>query len=920
MSLPLLQSIRALFFGVWVLLAFVQAHAEQALPKRILVVQSQPAGDLFHSVIVSRLIGELPRETPRVQFFVEALDAGRLQHWRESEFRQYLALKYGTAPFDIVVTVGSPAASAMRGPGASWVAHTPWVVVNAGPGELQELRLRGNVIPMGNVGAEFAHNMRLIKELLPLTERVVVVGKAATPQLQADIENAMAQVRPHFASVERWDEGRDTVLRERLNLALPNTAVFLAGWLEDASGLPLQGSELLSALAPHIQHPVFTAWDFALGEGILGGKLISSDELGKRTAAVVTGLLHGQTAADFSSLAPVANHHVFDFRALERHGIAPSRLPPDSEIRFRPPSLIESNPLAFFSGLALIVVLTTTLLATFAVLRTRRSAAEESTRNAHQFRMLFDANPMGLLVFDTEGLAILATNGRMEEILGPTIAVHGTPVSALEFIPLEDRKGFEDDVRQNKHQTRRHISQRKLVRSDGETLICEILVHAIDYYGQPARLVMVNDITQRVLAENRIADQNEFLNTLLNTIPQPVFWKGVDGRYLGGNQSLTQVFGRPLSEIIGRTLPELMPGSDQERYIASDAQLIAHPGIQSFEDDMVFADSARHNVLISKATYRYAGNQVAGLAGTITDITHIKGIEAQLREANTALEQMVAERTAALTSTNEELQKAMQQLVQREKLAALGTLVAGVSHELNTPLGNSLTVVSTLSAHLQRFQAEFSQGALRRSGVQQFLDDAALACSMLERNTQRAAELVASFKLVAVDQTSARRRSFDLMELVRETLLAISPMLAGMPVRLETDIPEGLRLDSYPGALEQIITNLVENTLLHGLGEQESLLLSIRALADSGAPEVLLHLEDNGIGMDAETVRHAFDPFFTTRLGQGGSGLGLYIVYSLTSGMLGGSIELDSRPGNGTRFVLRIPRVAPSKPLDTERV
>lgn len=569
-----------LVVGVWLATTVIQVVAAQEAPKRILVVQSQPSGDLFHSAIVSHLIGELPRQTPRVQVLVEALDASRLSLWRTPAFRNYLELKYGTDPFDIVVTVGSPAANAMRGPGARYVSSTPWVVVNAGPGDLEQLRRLPNVIPIGNVGAEFAHNMALITTLLPDIQHLLIVGRAATPQIQDDIQHAIADARQHYASVERLDEGRDTVLLERLRRAPAHSAVFLAGWLEDASGQPLQGRELLEALPPRIAQPVFTAWDFALGEGIIGGKLIATRDLGQRAGDVVGGLLRGNTVASYAHLEPVTNHYIFDYRALQHHGIPESRLPPGSEVRYRPQSLAQSNPTEFFAGLALIAVLTSALVATVLVLRTRRKAAEESARNERHFRMLFEANPTGLLVFDTERMEILATNRRVEEILGPNAVVRGAPISALGFIPSADHDDFEHHVRLYRDKARRHISERPLIRSNGDPVICEMLTHSIDYFGKPARLVMINDITQRVEAENLIADQNEFLNTLLNTIPQPVFWKGTDGRYLGGNEALTQVFGRQLPEIVGRTLAELTDGADFDRYVAADAQLIANPGTQ----------------------------------------------------------------------------------------------------------------------------------------------------------------------------------------------------------------------------------------------------------------------------------------------------------------------------------------------------
>jgi len=326
---------------------------------------------------------------------------------------------------------------------------------------------------------------------------------------------------------------------------------------------------------------------------------------------------------------------------------------------------------------------------------------------------------------------------------------------------------------------------------------------------------------------------------------------------------------------------------------------------------MVFADAQLHDVLINKATYRHLGAEVIGLAGTITDISHIKRIEAQLRESNAALEQKVAERTSELARANEELQQAMQQLVQREKLAALGTLVAGVAHELNTPLGNTLTVVTTLSDRLQQFRDDFTQGTLRRSGLVQFLEDSIQACAMVERNAQRAAELVASFKLVAVDQASSRRRMFDLRTLVKETLLAVAPVHRGLGVSVEADIPPDIVLDSYPGALEQVITNLVLNAVMHGKTEQAPLRVRVYAQAGSDANSVVIKLDDDGVGMDSNTLHRAFDPFFTTRMGQGGSGLGLYIVYNLVHGILGGTVELDSAPGAGARFTIHIPTQCP---------
>jgi len=339
--------------------------------------------------------------------------------------------------------------------------------------------------------------------------------------------------------------------------------------------------------------------------------------------------------------------------------------------------------------------------------------------------------------------------------------------------------------------------------------------------------------------------------------------------------------------------------------------LFAQPGTQTFEDRMVFSDGQARDVLVSKATYGHLGAEVMGLVGTIMDISHIKQTEAQLRELNGELEQRVLDRTVDLTRANDELQHAMVQLAQREKMAALGRLVAGVAHELNTPLGNALTVATTLTHQVDQFRDVFAQGTLRRSTMEQFLTEASQACDLLERNTRRAAELVASFKQVAVDQSSMRRRQFELHTLVAETLRTVLAGHRNQAVNIDSHVAQGIVLDSYPGPVEQILTNLIDNALLHAARGRNALHVSIRARMDEADGQLMLSVADDGCGMDHSTASHAFDPFFTTRLGQGGSGLGLYIVYNLVTGVLGGTMCLESTPGAGTRFDLRLPCRAP---------
>ncbi len=302
------------------------------------------------------------------------------------------------------------------------------------------------------------------------------------------------------------------------------------------------------------------------------------------------------------------------------------------------------------------------------------------------------------------------------------------------------------------------------------------------------------------------------------------------------------------------------------------------------------------------------------------DVTEKNRIAAELQQLNASLEARVAERTAELARRNGELDEALNvlkhaqtELVRTEKLASLGSLVAGIAHELNTPIGNAMLMATTLAARQTAFEAAIADG-LRRSALQQFLDGLREASAMLEASLGRAAELISSFKQVAVDQSSYQLRDFDLQEVLHETALSLGPSLKLSGARLAEAVPAGLRMHSYPGPLIQVFMNIVNNAVLHAFEPGRPGCITIKASAQ-GAERVLIELSDDGRGMPAEHLAHAFDPFFTTKLGQGGSGLGLHIVYNLVTGLLGGQVSLSSEVGRGTTLRIVLPRrAAPKEP------
>ncbi len=259
----------------------------------------------------------------------------------------------------------------------------------------------------------------------------------------------------------------------------------------------------------------------------------------------------------------------------------------------------------------------------------------------------------------------------------------------------------------------------------------------------------------------------------------------------------------------------------------------------------------------------------------------------------------------------EDLREAQQNLIAAEKLAALGGLVAGVAHEVNNPIGISLTVASSFARRCDEFAKEVGSGPLRRSRLDEFLEGGRDAANQLVTNLQRAGELVQSFKQVAVDRSHADRRPFDLRESTDQIVASLRPVLKKSQITLTVDVPSGITMDSYPGSYGQVLTNLFLNSVVHAFpdGRAGSVLVEARQVRD----DVDIFVSDDGVGMSEEIQRRAFDPFFTTRRGEGGTGLGLHIIFNLVTQQLGGRLAFESRLGWGTRFRISLPRVAPGE-------
>lgn len=344
--------------------------------------------------------------------------------------------------------------------------------------------------------------------------------------------------------------------------------------------------------------------------------------------------------------------------------------------------------------------------------------------------------------------------------------------------------------------------------------------------------------------------------------------------------------------------------------------LVAPHGLRACWSTPIFLD--RDHVLGSFAMYyREVRSPNADDMRLISVATHLAGIaiertrrEHELTQHREHLEELVAARTAELSAALDTLSLTQEELVRRDKLAALGALVAGVAHELNTPIGNSLMVATTMADQADTLEHSVADG-LRRSTLESYFARAHEASAILVRNLQRAAALVASFKQLAVDSSASQRRIFSLSDLLVDMAMPLRITAIGQrPITIEMDIDAGLTMDSYPGPLTQVIGNMVDNCLVHAFDPDADGVIRIGA-SRRARDLVAITIADNGAGIAPDLVARVYDPFFTTKLGSGGSGLGLHVAHNIVTGVLGGRIELHSTPGQGASFTLVLPAVAP---------
>ena len=400
------------------------------------------------------------------------------------------------------------------------------------------------------------------------------------------------------------------------------------------------------------------------------------------------------------------------------------------------------------------------------------------------------------------------------------------------------------------------------------------------------------EIKERRVVEDTLKETEAKTRQIVNSAVDGIITTDGEGKILSFNTASEKIFGYSVIEVVGQNISMLMPrniaaqhdkymknylATNESKIIGMGRELIAmRKGGTTFLADFSISDF-------------HHGDDIT-FVGIIRDITERK--EEQYR----------------LQATLEQLQNTQNELVQAEKMASLGGLVAGVAHEINTPIGVGVTAASHLKERATHVAKLFADGGLRKTDLAEFVEMATASTGIIQSNLTRAADLIKSFKQVAVDQTSEERRQINLVEYVEDVLESLKPNLRRTKHEITTVGNRNLVIDTHPGALSQIITNLVMNSVIHAFDDDVVGHIQI-TVSESGDAVSLLYADD-GKGMDEDVSNKIFEPFFTTKRGSGGSGLGMHILYNQVTQTLGGAIDLHSMPGRGTAFEITIPNIA----------
>lgn len=529
---------------------------------------------------------------------------------------------------------------------------------------------------------------------------------------------------------------------------------------------------------------------------------------------------------------------------------------------------------------------------------------ERLSLSEQKFIRTFDQAPIGASIVSLDGRYI-RVNREFERITGFQEA-------ELQSLAVSDIT-HPDDRLASSESARRLLGDevviaeevKRYIRKDGRLVWVRVSVRVVkDNFGNPIFfLPMMFDITDDILRDSELKERKDQLNLVLDG-SDIGFWDwNIEEGAVQRNKRWAEMLGYTINDIefTVKQWVDFIHDDDKENAQKSISDHLNGTTPHHKIEYRMRTKSGEYRWILDQARVvkRSSDGAPLRMSGTHTDITDRKLAEAEL---------IFAKERAEITL--KELRETQTALVQSEKMAALGHLTAGVAHEINTPLGIILTTITHCSHEANIIKEKVEDGKLRKTELVQFITDVSDSSSLLVSNIERASELIKSFQHIAADQASGERRSFNLLPWLKDIAIGLRPEWHKKGHNIVIDCPSELYLDSYPGMLAQILTNLIINSVTHAFraGEHGTLRISITEQDDQN---IRLLYTDDGTGIPKKLQSRVFEPFFTTNREAGNTGLGLHIVYNLVTNGLGGRISLESDCLNGTRFAIDLPRNAP---------
>lgn len=439
------------------------------------------------------------------------------------------------------------------------------------------------------------------------------------------------------------------------------------------------------------------------------------------------------------------------------------------------------------------------------------------------------------------------------------------------------------------------------------------------------------EVTERKLSEIELDKTRILHEALMDSIPGMIYLYNEQGELIFWNKWHETLTGYTKEELYHRALMDWYKGDpDSQQAVIKGLEKATVMGFGEAEANLQCKDGTKIPFYLTACPLTIDGNNY--FVGIGVDITPRVEAEKKLLLLNRTLEEKVEERTIELQEVNKDLKAANEELmamnqemqamneelnasnnqlismqnflVESEKMAALGGLVAGVAHEVNTPLGIGVTAATHLMDISNELIALNNSKPLTSDDILPYLEDIDKASQIIFKNLNRAAQLIKSFKQLSVDQSTEPKRKFEIGSYIDEVLISLSPSLKKTKIKIITNCPEPIIMNGYPGAIAQIITNLVMNSLKHGYPPDDPGHIHIETTLQDSMIQIIF--SDDGLGMEEQTLNRIYEPFFTTNRGGGGTGLGLSIVYSIVTQQYEGSIRCISQLGQGTTFKINI--------------